>query len=129
MGLSIQPIKGIINDIKGITGSFTSGQAIALGAGAATVGGAAVLGGAMLASKGKKRKKRIAHTKRGLKQDRKRKSKQKWEVAYRNRKKKGKRKAKKSSKRIHYARKTGQPYILLASGKAKFIKGKRRKVR
>lgn len=71
-----------------------------------------------------KRSRRIKHTKRGWKQDRARRSKQPWELAYRRRKKKH------SSKRrgkVYYARKTGQPYIILSSGKAKFIKGKRRK--
>jgi len=36
-------------------------------------------------------------------------------------------KTKKRTGKIYYARKTGQPYKILASGKAKFIKGKRRK--
>jgi hypothetical protein len=95
---------------------------VALGAGVAT---GAVIGATTKrkARKSRRSRKRITHTRRGWKQDRKRKSKQKWEVAYRKRKKmKSKRRGK-----IHYARKTGQPYIILASGKAKFIKGKRRK--
>jgi hypothetical protein len=29
--------------------------------------------------------------------------------------------------KVYYARKTGQPYIILSSGKAKFIKGKRKR--
>ena len=72
----------------------------------------------------RKRNNRIKHTKRGWKLDRAKRSKQKWEVAYQKRKKKhssSKRKGK-----IYYARKTGQPYILLSNGRAKFIKGKRR---
>ncbi len=74
----------------------------------------------------RKRVRRIKHTKRGWKQDRKRFNKsQKWEVAYRKRKKrKG---SIRHSKKIHYAKKTGQPYIILRNGRAKFIKGKRRK--
>jgi hypothetical protein len=32
-----------------------------------------------------------------------------------------------SRRGVHYARKTGQPYIILADGRARFIKGKRRK--
>ena len=52
-----------------------------------------------------------------------------------NYKRKLKRKSKKHSKRKHSSRrkgkvkytKNGQPYIILASGKARFIKGKRRK--
>jgi len=76
----------------------------------------------------RKRNSRIKHTKRGWKQDRKRRSKQKWEVAYQKRKKKHSSKSgKKRGKHIYYAKKTGQPYILKANGQAKFIKGKRRK--
>jgi ribulose kinase len=102
--------------------------------GAAAVGavaGGLITGLAVSASKKRKRSKNrsfrkrsrgIKHTRRGWKQDRARRSKQKWEVAYQRRKRKGKRRGK-----IYYAKKTGQPYIILASGKAKFIKGKRRK--
>jgi hypothetical protein len=102
----------------------------AIGVGAVGLG-AGITTAALIGSKTKKKtrkssskRRRISHTKRGWKQDRKRSNKsQKWEVAYRKRKKmKSKRRGK-----IHYARKTGQPYIILASGKAKFIKGKRRK--
>lgn len=109
---------------------------------AATLGaiGGAIVGGLVttaiatsIGSKGssssssKKGRGRIKHTKRGWKQDRARFNKrQSWEVAYRKRKRKLS-KTRKSRGKIHYARKTGQPYIILASGKAKFIKGKRRK--
>lgn len=110
---------------------------VATALGATGVAGVAVLGTAAIigASKSRKNKRsksrnsrkrgrRIKHTKRGWKQDRARKSKQKWEVAYRRRKRK---KARKSKKRgVHYT-KNGQPYIILSSGKARFIKGKRRK--
>jgi len=66
-------------------------------------------------------RRRITHTSRGWKQDRKRKSKQSWEVAYRKRKKKsGKRKSRRG---LHYTKK-GQPYIILKSGKARFVKKK-----
>lgn len=75
----------------------------------------------------RKRGRRIKHTKRGWKQDRKRRSKQKWEVAYQKRKKKHKKSSSKRRGKVYYAKKTGQPYILLSNGKAKFIKGKRRK--
>lgn len=71
----------------------------------------------------RKRNNRIKHTKRGWKLDRAKRSKQKWEVAYRKRKKKH---SSKRSGKVYYARKTGQPYILLSNGRAKFIKGKRR---
>lgn len=101
----------------------------ATGAAAGAVLGTAAVVGLVKSGKSKRRKtrgsrKRITHTKRGWKQDRKRKSKQKWEVAYRKRKKKHS--SSKRRGRVYYARKTGQPYILLANGKAKFIKGKRR---
>lgn len=36
-------------------------------------------------------------------------------------------KSRRSRGKIYYAKKTGQPYIILANGRAKFIKGKRRK--
>jgi hypothetical protein len=70
----------------------------------------------------RKRGRRIKHTKRGWKQDRARRSKQKWEVAYQRRKKK----MKKSSKRgIHYT-KNGQPYKIMSNGRARFIKRRKR---
>lgn len=122
-------INSLIEDAVGIAkehpvATAIGGGVVALGAGVAV---ASAIGSK---SKRKTRKtrtkrKRIKHTKRGWKQDRKRRSKQKWEIAYQRRKRKmktGKRRGK-----IYYARKTGQPYIILASGKAKFIKGKRRK--
>jgi len=106
-----------------------AGAGVVLGVGTAAVIGA-VKSRKTKRSKNRgsgKRGSRIKHTKRGWKQDRKRFNKrQKWEVAYRKRKNK---KMKRRSSKVHYARKTGQPYILLASGKAKFIKGKRRKTR
>lgn len=109
--------------------------ALALGVGAVTGG---VIGSAITtatSSNGSntinrtsshRRRKRITHTKRGWKQDRKRRSKQKWELYYWKHRKHKKRHSGKR-KGIHYARKTGQPYIILSSGKAKFIKGKRRR--
>lgn len=102
----------------------------ALGVGAAVVGTGAVIGAiSRKKTKGKTRKsgikhKRIKHTSRGWAQDRRRKSKQKWEVAYRRRKKKS---SKRRSGKVYYAKKTGQPYILKANGQAKFIKGRRKK--
>ncbi len=114
--------------------------AISIAAGAGIVAGAGAASLVALASNGKKRSKsrasrkrnrmhrKIKHTKRGWKQDRKRFNKgQKWEVAYRKRKKKSSGKSSKRRGKVYYAKKTGQPYIILASGKAKFIKGKRRK--
>lgn len=103
------------------------GGALALGAGVVTV--------AALGSKAKSKTRKS----RGRSRDRKFKSKQKHEQRYKRKRKykvygrkgyinpKKKTKKKTGSKKIYYARKTGQPYVLLASGKAKFIKGQRRK--
>jgi len=121
--------------------NFVEANPLATAAGAVGLGVAAGLGTAAIigsTNKGKskrtktrnsrKRGRRIKHTKRGWKQDRKRRSKQKWEVYYQKHKKKKRKTRSSSSRRVHYAKKTGQPYVLLASGKAKFIKGKRRKM-
>lgn len=110
------------NGISNISGRTVVTGAIIGGATAAAVGGVAL--GAALAKKrnktSKRKRSKIKHTRRGWKLDRKRFNKsQKWEVNYRKRKRK-------HSSRIHYARKTGQPYIILRNGRAKFIKGKRR---
>ncbi len=67
----------------------------------------------------RKRGRRIKHTKRGWKQDRKRRSKQKWEVAYQRRKRKHNKS--KSKRGIHYTKK-GQPYKIMSNGRARFIK-------
>jgi len=120
----------VSNGIDGILGSVPS--AVKSGAVAALGGavvGSAVTGAIMASSsssksKSKKRRKKITHTKRGWKQDRARRSKQKWEVAYQRRKRK---KAKSHSRRGRVRHtKNGQPYIILKSGKARFIKKKRR---
>lgn len=123
-------INSLIEDAVGL--AKANPVTTAVGAGVVAIG-AGVAAGALIGSKTKRKtrksrrsRKRITHTRRGWKQDRKRKSKQKWEVAYRKRKKMKRSKSKRRGK-IYYARKTGQPYIILASGKAKFIKGKRRK--
>jgi len=122
-----------IDDGIAFIGENPVGTAVGAGVAGAVVG--SVVTG-MVVSRSKKKRvsrrrrsrkthSRIKHTKRGLKQDRKRRSKQSWEVAYQKRKRKnsgGKRRGK-----IYYARKTGQPYIILSNGRAKFIKGKRRK--
>lgn len=105
--------------------NLSTGEKIGIAAGAAAlVGGAAVVGG-MIASRRKRKK--ISHTKRGLKQDRARRSKQKWEVAYRKKSANQRAHHRRGTRKVYYARKTGQPYIILANGQAKFIKGKRRK--
>lgn len=98
----------------------------AIATGAVGVGVGTALGISALAKARNKKTKRT-HTKRGWKLDRKKFNRsQKWEVAYRKRKRKIKKKHRRGSKRVYYAKKTGQPYIILSSGKAKFIKGKRR---
>jgi len=108
--------------------SFVAEHPIGVAVGAA--GTALAAGGIVaLATSGTKKKakrkarKKITHTSRGWKSDRARRSKQKWEVAYQKRKRKLKRRGRKGSHRrgTHYT-KNGQPYIILKSGKARFIK-------
>ena len=103
----------------------------AIGAGVVGLGvgvGVASLLGGKTKRKTRKSRKKITHTKRGWKQDRKRRSKQPWEVAYQRRKRKNKRGKSKSRRGIHYTKK-GQPYKILASGKARFIKKTKRRAR
>jgi len=107
---------GLANPVVTGIGGIISGALIG------SVVTASVLGASKgSSSSGGKRthKSRIKHTKRGWKQDRSRRSKQKWEVAYQRRKKKGQKS--KSKKGIHYT-KFGQPYRILANGRARFIK-------
>lgn len=87
-------------------------------------------------------KKKKKKTKKGIKRDRRFKSKEKHEKRYKRKRKykvygkkgwihpKKKKKVKTGrikGRKVYYARKTGQPYILLRNGRARFIKGKRRK--
>ena len=124
----------------GINGLIDSGKGI-LGTPIAAALGGAVLGGAVAGTLGyiagsststhstssRKKRKKITHTKRGLKQDRKRRSKQKWEVAYQKRKRKAKRSKYHTRRRgVHYT-KNGQPYVILSSGKSRFIKKKNKR--
>lgn len=127
---------GIIDEIGvGINTAeqFVQANAVSSAVGAAVVGGAIGVGagaliGSAVAKRSKRRKtgtsrkrgRRITHTKRGWKQDRKRKSKQKWEVAYRKRKRSSRSKSR-SKKGIHYT-KNGQPYKIMANGRARFVK-------
>lgn len=74
-----------------------------------------------------KRKKYFGHTKRGWKLDRAKRSKEKHELAYQRRKRKGKTSKKRIGK-IYYTKK-GQPYKIMASGKARFIKKTKRRTR
>lgn len=122
---------GIDSLSHGISGIVSAAKAnpittaVALGAGAAVIGGTT----ALLVSTSKKKRssknrnsrkknRRIKHTRRGWKQDRLRRSKQKWEVAYQKRKRKHR---SKSRRGIHYTKK-GQPYKILPNGRARFIK-------
>jgi hypothetical protein len=121
--------EGIHNAITE-SGEFIKENAVAIGVGTAGV----AVGGALLLASGKKNKSK-SKSKRGRSRDRKYISKEKWERAYTKKHGKGKRKyyhSKKSRRKlrkgkVYYARKTGQPYIILSSGKAKFIKGKRKR--
>ncbi len=125
---------GLTDSLSGLIQENPIASTLIAGAAGAVVGGAVVAGATALSSSKKKssKRKKITHTKRGWKQDRARYNKsQKWEVAYRKRKrkksKKTKRKGSKTSRRgkVKYT-KNGQPYIILKSGKARFIKGRRR---
>jgi hypothetical protein len=110
---------------------LASAVGAAIGGVAVGVGSAALVG-SLVGRKSKrnkrkssrKRGRRIKHTKRGWKQDRARRSKQKWEVAYRKRKKS--RSSRKSKRGVRYT-KNGQPYKIMSNGRARFIKkgGKR----
>ncbi len=113
---TIESIGGVVsNNPSAVIGSALVGGALV---GATT---AAIISRKKASSKSSRKKhKKITHTKRGLKQDRKRRSKQKWEVAYQKRKRK-KKSHSRSRKGKHYT-KNGQPYIILASGKARFVK-------
>lgn len=110
--------------------------------GAAGVGvvvglGTAAVVGAVKSRKTKRSKTRNSRKRSGRARDMRYKSKQKHEQKYKRKRrykiygKKGwinpKRKHSKRRGKVYYAKKTGQPYIILSSGKAKFIKGKRRK--
>ena len=123
-------INSLSDGIK-LSANTITANPIAAAVGAAGVGavlglGTAAIIGAVKQRKNKRRKtrnsgkrnSRIKHTKRGLKQDRARRSKQKWEVAYQRRKRKMK-----SKKGIHYT-KNGQPYKIMSNGRARFIKRK-----
>lgn len=120
---------GIINDVVGLIKENPISSAIGagvIGAGAG-LGTAAVIGAVTKGktTKSATKRKRITHTRRGWSQDRRLRSKQKWELAYQRKKRKKNRHSKKRSKRRSgkvYKTKNGQPYILMKSGKARFIK-------
>ena len=121
---------GIAETLQNGIGLIEDNALVAVGA--AAVGGAVVGGlatGLVVSAVKKKRvsksrnmrkrHSRIRHTRRGWKQDRARRSKQKWEVAYQKRKKSHKKS--KSRRGIHYTKK-GQPYKIMSNGRARFIK-------
>lgn len=121
-------ITGVGEDVK----SFVKEKPIATaGIGAGVVGATAL--GVVVAKKRKKAKKKTKKkTKKGRSRDRKFISKQKHERAYVRRKKRaGKKitrkryKTKSTSKKrvgkLYYTKK-GQPYKIMASGKARFVK-------
>jgi antitoxin (DNA-binding transcriptional repressor) of toxin-antitoxin stability system len=111
-----------VDDLKNAISSNIG--TVAAGVGVAAIG-AGLVGAAIIGSKRKKK----ASTKRGRSRDGMFISREKHERRYK-RKTKGRRYKTKKSKRtgrrgVKYT-KNGQPYIILASGKARFIKGKRR---
>jgi hypothetical protein len=116
-------IIGMVDDVKEFVGANT-GAVIGGTALTGALVGASIVGIAKSKSSSSRKKRRshkkIMHTKRGLKQDRKRHSKQKWEVAYRKRKAKHHKKSK-SKRGVHYT-KNGQPYKIMANGRARFVK-------
>jgi len=129
-------IDSLKNGIIGIVDDAQNALRTPIGAaiGGAVIGsavvGAVAVGVASRKSSTKRRKskssKKITHTKRGLKQDRKRRSKQKWEVAYQKRKRSKSRKKSKSKRGVHYT-KNGQPYKIMSNGRARFIKKTKRR--
>jgi len=125
--------EGIIEIGEGIKTFVTEKPIISLGVGAGVVGVSALAGATLVKKVSKKRKKR---TTRGRSRDRKFKSKQKHEQKYKRKKKykvykrKGYIRPKKGTKKRVgkiYLTKKGQPYKIMASGKARFVKkgGKR----
>jgi len=121
-------IAGVYQDAKDYI-STPTGAAIAGAVGSGAVIGTVLLATSAAKSTKSKTGKRIKHTKRGWKQDRARRSKQKWEVAYQRRKRRLKRSESRTRSHSKHGVKytsNGQPYIILRSGKARFIKKRRR---
>jgi len=124
---ALDTLQNGITDIKEFVAEHPLGTAIGAGiVGAGVVGGVIAISGKKTKGKTRKSRKKITHTKRGWKQDRKRRSKQSWEVAYQKRKRK--KHSSKKRKGVHYTKK-GQPYIIMSSGKARFIKKTKRRTR
>lgn len=118
------------NPIVAATAGGVSGLAVGIGA-------AAAVSAVKKRTTRRKKKSTKKKTSRGRRRDRMFKSKQKHERKYKRKRKykvygrkgyitpKGKRTKKRPGK-VYYT-KNGQPYKIMASGKARFIKGKRRK--
>jgi hypothetical protein len=139
---------GVIEDItggikSGINSVLTTGeealgsvstQSLAFGAAGIATGAVVATGiAALTSSTQKKRSKKRKTSKKGRSRDWRYASKQKHEVAYRKHRKKLHKKSYQKKYKIHTSRrkgvhytKNGQPYILLRSGKARFIKGRRK---
>lgn len=129
---------GLIDNALGTVKEFIAENPLASIGGAAALGVGAGLGASAIAKSignnvgsSKRTGRRIKHTKRGWKQDGKRRSKQKWEVAYQRRKRRLRKslrrkhvKHSRSRRGIHYT-KNGQPYKILSNGRARFIKKRR----
>lgn len=127
-------IQTLIGGIGEDVGAFVAEKPlVTAGIGAGVVG--ATIIGVGLAVKKKAKKKTKAKTKKGRSRDRKFKSKQKHEQKYKRKKKykvygkKGyikpkKASSKKTKKKVGkiYFTKKGQPYKIMASGKARFVK-------
>jgi len=117
--VSVEEVKNAVASI-----SPTNLALIGTGVGAAVIGGGLVTA-AVIGSRNKKK------TSKGRARDRKFKSKQKHEQRYKRKrpykvyKSKSRRTRKSNSGKIRYT-KNGQPYKIMADGKARFIKGKRR---
>lgn len=121
-------LSNLANQAEGIisnnTGAVIGGAAVG-GAILGAVATGAIVSKTSSSKTSRKKRKKITHTKRGWKQDRKRFNKsQKWEVAYRKRKARKHRKSK-SKRGIHYT-KNGQPYKIMSNGRARFIKKSKR---
>jgi hypothetical protein len=122
----ITEIAGIYDAAKGIL-STPAGAAVGGAVAGAAITGAVIAGASAIKNSSRRS---TSKTRRGRSRDRKFISRQKHEQAYQRRRKKlGKKtygkyyktKSRRSTKRIKYT-KNGQPYIILKSGKARFIK-------
>ena len=97
--------------------------AVGLGVGAVALGTGAVIGAVAIKSRTKKRKTNKRHSKK------KHPRHQKYHQHYGVKETKIRRKKKVSRRKgIHYTKK-GQPYIILKSGKARFVKKTKRRAR